>query len=66
MTDPDFVREGFDGVSNLRYEEDESGRITLAKNRILVGCTGSVASIRLPRLLEELSSLKYHVNYLFQ
>jgi phosphopantothenoylcysteine decarboxylase len=37
------------------------GRITLEKNRILLGCTGSVASILTPQLIDELASLKYRV-----
>jgi len=53
-----------DGISHSnyrRYDEDEMGRIALDKNHILVGCTGSVASIQIPRLVEELASLKYNV-----
>ena len=52
---------GFDQEVDQQYEEDDTGRIILPKNRVLVGCTGSYASILLPRLLEELSSLKYQV-----
>ena len=53
-----------DGISHSsyrRYDEDETGRIALDKNHILVGCTGSVASLLTPRLVEELASLKYNV-----
>ena len=41
------------------------GRIALDKNHILVGCTGSVASLLTPRLVEELASLKYNVRNTF-
>jgi len=59
-----------DGVSHSHcshryYDEDEMGRIALDKNHILVGCTGSVASILTPRLVEELASLKYNVSNTF-
>jgi len=47
--------------SHRHYDEDEMGRIALDKNHILVGCTGSVASLLTPRLVEELASLKYNV-----
>jgi hypothetical protein len=61
MIDQDCNNDGFHQLADRQCEEDESGRIVLTKNRVLVGCTGSVASMLLPRLLEELSSLKYQV-----
>jgi len=61
MTDCGLVDDGVSHSSYRRYDEDEMGRIALDKNHILVGCTGSVASLLTPRLVEELASLKYNV-----
>lgn len=61
MTDCGLVDDGISHSSYRRYDEDEMGRIALDKNHILVGCTGSVASLLTPRLVEELASLKYNV-----
>ena len=35
--------------------------VPLEKNRVLIGCTGSVASIKIPMLIEQLSKSKYKV-----
>jgi len=61
MTECGSVDDGISHCSHRRYDEDEMGRIALEKNHILVGCTGSVASLRTPQLVEELASLKYNV-----
>jgi len=61
MSDCGAADDGFSHSSYRRYDEDEMGRIALQKNHILVGCTGSVASLQTPRLVEELASLKYNV-----
>jgi len=61
MTDCGSLDDGSSHCCHRRYDEDETGRIALDKNHILVGCTGSVASLLTPRLVEELSSLKYNV-----
>jgi len=45
MTDCGLVDDGISHSSYRRYDEDEMGRIALDKNHILVGCTGSVASL---------------------
>ncbi|KAK2176119.1 hypothetical protein NP493_682g01047 [Ridgeia piscesae] len=37
-------------------------RILLEKNRILIGCTGSVASIKIPMLMEQLSKSMYKLD----
>ena len=61
MTDCGLLDDGVSHCSHRHYAEDEMGRIALDKNHILVGCTGSVASLLTPRLVEELASLKYSV-----
>jgi len=61
MTDSGLLDDGVSHCSHRHYDEDEMGRIALDKNHILVGCTGSVASLLTPRLVEELASLKYNV-----
>jgi len=61
MTDCGLTDDGVSRTSYRRYDEDDMGRIALDKSHILVGCTGSVASLLTPRLVEELASLKYNV-----
>jgi len=61
MTDCGPADDGISHCSSRRYDEDEMGRIALDKNHILVACTGSIASLQTPRLVEELASLKYNV-----
>jgi len=65
MTDCGLADDGVSHTSYRRYDEDDMGRIALDKNHILVGCTGSVASLLTPRLVEELASLKYNVCDIF-
>jgi len=67
MTDCGSLDDGISHIhcSHRHYDEDEMGRIALDKNHILVGCTGSVASLLTPRLVEELASLKYNVRNTF-
>jgi len=65
MTDCGSLHDGISHCSHRHYDEDEMGRIALDKNHILVGCTGSVASLLAPRLVEELASLKYNVRNAF-
>ena len=65
MTELESNDDGFDHPVDHRGEEDETGRIVLAKNRILIGCTGAIAAVLLPQLIEELSSLKYTVCSVF-
>ena len=50
------VKQGIPGIVKMADE-----RILLEKNRILIGCTGSVASIKIPMLMEQLSKSMYKV-----
>ena len=61
MTDLLCNKQGLDHTGKQQFEEDEIGRIKLAKCHLLIGCTGSIATLLLPQLLEELASLKYRV-----
>ena len=50
------VIQGIPGIDKMADE-----RILLEKKRVLIGCTGSVASIKIPMLIEQLSKSMFKV-----
>ena len=56
------VAGGEEKGGNWGYDDD---RVHLDRNHVLICCTGSVDTMLLPTLLEELSELKYNVSLAF-